>query len=104
MALYEEMHAAGLAQKPYGAASYLEQFSKKLHRTAVSTSLPAVISTHMNSFLTFQEEARMAVITNQLNFFSSTANPLESFARKALQPQLHSRLYSCRLKGVRLVC
>lgn len=36
MALYEEMHAAGLAQKPYGTASYLEQFSKKLQRTIVS--------------------------------------------------------------------
>ena len=36
MALYEEMHAAGLAQKPYGSASYLEQFSKKLQRTVVS--------------------------------------------------------------------
>ena len=35
MALYEEMHAAGLAQKPYGTASYLEQFSKKLQRTIV---------------------------------------------------------------------
>lgn len=36
MALYEEMHAAGLAQKPYSTASYLEQFSKKLQRSLVS--------------------------------------------------------------------
>lgn len=43
MALYEEMHAAGLAQKPYGTASYLEQFSKKLQRTIVS--LPAAEAT-----------------------------------------------------------
>lgn len=35
MALYEEMQAAGLAQKPYGTASYLEQFSRKLQRSSV---------------------------------------------------------------------
>lgn len=39
MALFEEMHAAGLAQKPYGTASYLEQFSRKLQRTIVSPLL-----------------------------------------------------------------
>lgn len=41
MALYEEMHSAGLAQKPYSTASYLEQFSKKLQRTLVSVCTPA---------------------------------------------------------------
>jgi len=33
--LFEEMQAAGLAQKTCGPASYLEQFSRKIQRSVV---------------------------------------------------------------------
>ena len=35
--LFEEMQGAGLAQKAFGPASYLEQFSRKIQRSTVRT-------------------------------------------------------------------
>ena len=68
MALYEEMHAAGLAQKPYGTASYLEQFSKKLQRTIVSLT----VETHLYLFACMDRQ------TDQINQQDGTRSLLSA--------------------------